>query len=617
MHWQGLREQRMIKMLCGCILSLQSSVLWAVLQTTPYIAIHTQPKYAQAQVMPYANPTAPKGGILSQASIGTFDNLNSMNGRGSSTQGINYVFDSLMESSLDESGVLYPLLAERVTFDAQQPKFIIFYLNPKARFSNGSMLTAQDVKYSFDLYQKKANLGLQMYLSDLLETEVVSKHVVKMIFRTNTNVEMPRIVATLPIYSSQEWKKRDFAKVTLQPIIGSGPYVIDRIRAGQSIQYKRNPNYWGKDLAINKGRYNFDILKYTYYRNIDVAFEGFKVGQYSLHEEHDAKNWVKGYQFPAVQSGFIQKKSFKTEKPLVTKSFVMNTRRSPFQDIYFRKAVSYAYDFEWMNKALFYNQFQRIESYFQNSELAATGLPTQAEMTVLKPLLPQLHPLQRKMVVSDLQPAKTDGGGFNRQGLLEARQILLNAGYRYKNGMLLDHKSKPIQIEFLLDPEQSQREVIPFVRNLKKLGIAVTIRQVDVPQFIERKRKLAFDMTMDEMPQSLTPGKEQAQMWGSKAAQELGNYNYAGVRNTAIDQTIQSVITAPNRQALVVQTKVLDRLLRSGYYQILTGAKDRSWLAYWNMYEQPKRQPRLSLGIDYWWVDSAKAQKASQYLNKK
>lgn len=615
MQMCGLRQQD-VKYMLGIFLALLSPLTWSAVQTMPYIATHTQPKYTHLKVMPYANATAPKGGALSRASQGTFDNLNSMNGRGTETQGVNYLFDTLMDPSLDEPGVLYPLLAERVTFDVNQPKDIIFHLNPQARFSNSMALTAEDVKYTFDLYQQKSNLGLQMYLSDLVKTEVISKYTVKMTFKNNKNVEMPRIVATLPIYSSAEWKKRDFSKATLQPILGSGPYVIDRIDAGRSIRYKRNPNYWGRTLPVNMGRYNFDTLTYVYYRNNEVAFEGFKSGQYTLHEELFTRTWVTGYNFPAVTAGMVKKIAIKTAKPVATQTFVMNNRRSPFNDIHFRQAISYAYDFEWMNKALFYGQYQRLQSYFQNSELAATGTPSPTEMLFLKPILPRLNPVQRQAVLAEWKAPVSDASGFNRKNLLEARQILLKAGYRYHNGLLLDLNNKPIRIEFLLDPEKPQQSVIPFVRNLKKLGISVSIRQVDVPQYLERKRKADFDMTMNEMPQSLTPGNEQMQMWGSHAANEVGNYNYAGIRNAVIDQAIQEVIDAPNRQQLIIQTKILDRLLRSGYYQILTGAKDKTWLAYWNIYQQPSRQARLSIGLDYWWVDAMQAQKVSRYLRK-
>ena len=589
---------------------------WSALQTTPYIAVHDTPKYASLSSMPYANPKAPKGGYISLSGKETFDNLNSMNGKGSAVEGVDYLFDSLMKSSLDEPGVMYPLLAEKVTFDPEKTKYVIYHLNPKAKFSDGSPLTAEDVKFSFDTYQTKANPGLQMYISDLEKTEVLSKHQVKMTFKSDDNSEMPLILASLPIYSKKDWKDKDFTRLTMQPILGSGPYLIERIDSGRSITYKRNPNYWGKDLPINKGKFNFDRIKFVYYRNLDVAFEGFKSGQITYHEELTARKWVTEYNFPAVNSGMIQKLSFKHHNPSTTQSYVFNTRKPLFKDIRFRQALSYAYDFEWQNKALFYGQYYRLQSYFSNSELEAKGLPSEQELALLKPLLPKLHQIQRNGVLSDWKYPVTDASGFNRNNLLKARQMLLSAGYKYKNGKLLDLKGQPIQFEIMIFQDGLQRTLMPFVRNLKRLGIDATIRQIDVPQYVERMRKSDFDMTTNGLPQSLNPGNEQAQFWGSAAADQPGNYNFAGIKNSAIDEAIQLVIRAPNREQLVIRTRVLDRLLRAGYYQILTYGKGENWLAYWNMYKQPDVKPLLSVGVDYWWSDANQTSKVTQYLRK-
>lgn len=601
-------------MALGCVMAIQGA--WAATQTTPYIAIHSQPLYANLAAMPYANAKAPKGGYLSTASNGTFDNLNSMNGKGSSADGVNYLFDSLMSSSLDEPGVMYPLLATSATFDPKKTWYVIFNLNPKARFSDGSTVTAEDVKFSFDAYQTKSNPGLQMYLADLAKTEVLSKHQVKMSFKSDNNAEMPLILSQLPIYSKKDWAKKDFTRISMQPILGSGPYVLDKIDAGRSLSYKRNPNYWAKDLPVNKGRYNFDRLKYVYYRNLDIAFEGFKSGQYTLHEEFTARKWVTAYNFPAVKDGMVVKYRFKHNNPIATQSFVFNTRRSPFQDIRLRQALTYAYDFEWQNKALFYGQYTRLQSYFSNSELEAKGVPSAAEMAVLKPLLAKLDPIQRAGVLKNWKYPVSDASGFNRNNLLIARQLLLNAGYKYKNGYLLDKKGQTIQIEFLIHQDGLQRTLMPFVRNMKRLGIQVNIRQVDVPQYIERMRSKDFDMTTTVMPQSLSPGNEQAQFWGSASADQPGNYNYAGIKNPVIDAMVEQVIRAPDRSALVTRTRVLDRLLRAGYYQIPTYGKGENWLAYWNMYQQPTVKPKLSTGIDYWWSDAVQAQKVASYLRK-
>ncbi|AXY59544.1 extracellular solute-binding protein [Acinetobacter sp. WCHAc010052] len=597
-------------------LPLLSVTGWGALQTTPYIAIHATPQYSGRAHMPYANPAAPKGGLLSQTGVGTFDNLNSMNGKGTSTEGVNYLFDTLMSSSLDEAAVMYPLLAEKVTYDPERTKFVIFHLNPAAKFSDGTALTAEDVKFSFDTYQTKANPGLQMYLADLEKTEVLSRHQVKMTFKSDNNTEMPLILSQMPIYSKRDWQTKDFTKVTLVPILGSGPYLIDRIDAGRSITYKRNPAYWGRHLAVNKGKYNFDRLKFVYYRSLDIAFEGFKSGQYTLHEEFTARKWVTEYNFPAVKEGMVVKYKFQHQNPVTTQSFVFNTRRAPMDDIYFRQAATLAYDFEWQNKALFYGQYKRLQSVFSNSELEARGKPSAGELNILKPYLNRLHPLQRQGVLSQWQYPVSDASGFNRNSLLKARQILLKAGYSYHLGQLLDKKKRPVKLEFLIHQDGLTRTLMPFIRNMKRLGVQVSIRQVDVPQYIERKRKADFDMTTDAMPQSLNPGNEQAQFWGSFAADQPGNYNYAGIKNSVIDDVIQMVIRAPDRQQLVQRTHVLDRLLRAGYYQILTYGKGENWYAYWDMYRMPAIRPKLNAGIDYWWVDEDQAKRVSAYLRK-
>lgn len=296
---------------------------------------------------------------------------------------------------------------------------------------------------------------------------------------------------------------------------------------------------------------------------------------------------------------------------------MFNTSRQPFQDIYFRQALTYAYDFEWQNKAMFYGQYQRLQSYFSNSELEAKGLPSAAEIKILKPYLAKLHPVQRDGVLKNWRYSASDGSGYNRNNLLIARQILLKNDYRYNaKGQLLDRKNKPIQFEFLIQPSDAVREITPFVRHLKRLGIQLNIRQVDTPQYYERMRTQDFDMTLQTMPQSLTPGKEQVQLWGSASAHQVGNYNYSGIQNPVIDQMIQQLIQAPDRKQVVVQTRILDRLLRAGYYQIPTYGKAGQWYAYWNMYQKPARSPQLHVGLDYWWSDAKQAKKVSQYLGQ-
>lgn len=598
------------------VVPLVMNTSWAALITTPYIALHSPPKYSHLQSLPYANSQAPKGGALILAADGSFDNLNSMNGKGNVTEGINYIFDSLLSKSLDEPGVYYPLLAEKVSFDPKKTAFIIFHLNPKARFSNGQPLTAEDVKYSFELYQTQSNFGLQMYLADLNKLEVLSALKIKMHFKSGHNPEMAMIVAQMPIYSKRQWQGRDFKDLTLKPILGSGPYVIERIDPGRSISYQRNPQYWGKDLLVNRGRYNFDRIQYRYYRSPEIKFEAFKSGQFTLHEEKQVNRWIRDYQFPAVRQGQVKRYRFRHQNPVPTQSLVFNTRRQPFADIRFRQALSFAYDFEWLNKAMFYGEYQRLNSFFSNSELASRGRPSAQELQILKPHLQKLHPVQRQAVLQDWQYPQSDASGFNRQNLLKARQLLLKAGYRYQQGQLVNASGQAVKIEFLLHQVEQQRHLMPYLRHLKRLGIQANIRMVETAQYYERLRNYQFDMIVDSMPQSLTPGQEQKQFWSSQAAKQVGNYNYAGIQNPAIDAVIKQVIQAQNREQVIDSTRALDRLLRAGYYHIPTYGTGEYWYAYWNMYQQPKLKPKLSAGIDYWWVDAAKAQRVANYFKQ-
>lgn len=615
-RFKGLKP-RLIQHIVLLMAAFCFGMAHATVQTFNYISLDSKPLYANLSAMPYANPQAPKGGSIVLPATGTFDNFNSLNGKGSSADGVEYLYDSLMKNSLDEAGVAYPLLAERVTYDPEKPKYVIFHLNPKAKFSDGSAVTAKDVEFTFKKLLSEGAPGLRMYFADVEKVEALSTHDVRFSFKHDDNKEMPIVVATVPILSEKDLKNKDFTRITMQAPLGSGAYIVDKIDAGRSISYKRNPNYWAKDLPINKGAYNFDQIKYVYYRTLDIAFEGFKTGQYTIHREVTSRRWAIEYDFNAVKAGMVKKMVIKNHNPIPTQSFVFNTRKAPLNDIYFRQALSYAYDFEWMNKALFYGNYQRLQSYFDNSELAGVGKPSAVELKVLSPYLTQLSPLQREKVLSDWRYPVTDGSGFNRKNLLIARQILLDHGYKFnQKGQLLDKKGKPIAFEFLIHQDGLQRTLMPFIRNAKRLGIEMSIRSVDVPQYLERKRKYDYDMTTDVLPQSLNPGNEQARFWSSSSADEAGNYNFAGIKNPVIDAMINKLIRSKNREELVTNTRVLDRLLRAGYYQIITYGKGVEWYATWDMYEQPRVQPKLSIGLDYWWTNPAKAKKVNQYLKR-
>lgn len=610
---KGSKGKQVLAML---LLACSGGVVAAPI-TQNYISTHATPLYQNAASMPYANPDAPKGGVLSLSATGTFDNFQTLNGKGSDAAGVGYLYDSLMQRSLDEPAVSYPLLATSVTIDPADGSYAIFHLNPKARFSNGTPLTADDVVFSFNSILKDGAPGLKVYLSDIKKVTALSPLDVRFDYKSKDNAEITSIVSEVTIYSRKDFVGKDYARIMAKPPLGSGPYTLENADPGRSITYRRNPNYWGRDVAVNRGKYNFDTIKYVYYRNLDIAFEGFKAGQFFYQQESKARRWSLSYDFPAVKQNIVLKQTFKTENPVPTQTFVFNLRRPVFQDIRFRQALTYAYDFEWMNRALFFGLYQRLQSFFYGSELAASGKPSEAELKILNPLLAQLEPVQRAGVLADWKYPTSNADGFNRNNLVIARQILKDAGYKQNaEGLLLDRQGKPIKLEFTIQQADLTRTILPYIRNLKRLGITVNLRVVDGPQYGERVRKFDYDLIAQVIPQSISPGNEQMQFWSSMSADQEGNYNFAGIKNPVVDQLVADLIRAPDRNALVTDTRALDRVLRAGYYVLPTYSKVGDFVATWNMYEQPKQAPRYDKGMDYWWVNPQKAAHVYSYLSR-
>lgn len=597
----------MYKLILILILFMIIQPVYAQIKKYHYIAINQTPLYLNHTALPYANPNAPKGGEIRFSALGTFDNLNSMNGQGTAGEGIQHLYDSLMQSNRNEIGIMYPLLAESIEYDPNAPQFAIFNLNPKARFSDGSEVTADDVTYTFHTYLNQGAMGLKIYFSDLKNIRALSKYRVRFDFKTTKNLDMPSIVAGVSIMSKRDLQQREkqnmpFKQASLVAPIGSGAYRLGKVNAGKQIEYIRNPDYWAKDLMQNRGAYNFDRITYSYFRDEQIAFEAFKLGQFDIQKEQQVRRWATGYEFPKARIGQIKKIAFRHHYPLPIQSYILNTRRKPMDDIHFRLAMSYAYDFEWQNKALLYNQYQRLQSYFENSELSAKNTPNDAEMKLLKPILAQLSTIERKAVLKSWQYPKSDASGLNRYNLLVAYYILKNAGYHYnQKGQLLDQQQRPMRLEFLIHDDELQRGLLLYARHLKRLGIESVIRKVDMPQYIERKKNYDYDLIHETLPQSLNPSSEQKRFWGSQSAMEKGNYNFAGIQADYIDQTIEAIIQSKDRQTLITATKVLDRLLRAGYYQILTYGTPLHWYAYWNKFDYVRIQPKYSIAFEYWW----------------
>lgn len=587
--------------------------------TVTALAHNSTAEYANAPHFPYANPNAPKGGTLSLVALGTFDSVNKWLDVGTPVTGTDYLYESLMTGSLNEGFVQYPLLADKVTYDPNDASWIIYHINPKAYFWDGSPVTSDDVKASIEKILTKGPMSMRSYLADVKDVQVLDKQTVKFNFKSDENTEIGLLVGQMPI-----WKKasieQDFEKVGLTPLIGSGAYQIGNIDNGRAITYVRDPNYWGAKpeagVMTNVGRYNFDSIKYVYYQSNEVAFEGFKAGEYMFRAENKARTWATAYDFPAVKAGMVIQERIGLKTPVPMQAFVMNLRRPLFQDIRVRQALTLAYDFEWLNKTMFYGQYERLQSFFHGSELAATGTPSDAEMAVLNPLLDKLEPIEREATLAEWHSPSSTGDGFNRENLLKARELLLQAGFSYRDMQLYQPNGELAKLEFLLGDEKMARIVLPFLRNLERLGFTTSIRMVDKPQFLERSRKFDYDMMIDGFAQSLSPGAEQAYMWGSAAADEQGNQNSAGIKNQVIDTVIDKLTKSKNREDIILYSQVLDRLLRAGFYMIPTYGKASANVAYWQQYQHATTLPTSDVGIDYWWVDKQKEQAVNAYLGR-
>ncbi|HEX4870044.1 MAG TPA: extracellular solute-binding protein [Moraxellaceae bacterium] len=572
--------------------------------TSHGIALHGNPKYpAGFKAFAYVNPAAPKGGDVRLEAAGTFNSLNPFINKGVPAEGIFSLYDTLTLKSDDEPFSEYGLLAEKIERDPADKSWIIFHLNPAARFSDGKPVTADDVVFTFNIIRKDGDPQYKAYYSDVAKVEALDGRRVKFSFRDGRNPELQMIVGQLPILPKHYWEKRDFNTTSLEIPVGSGPYVIERIDNGRSITYRRNPSYWGVNLPVNRGRNNFDRMTYLYYRDRTVSLEGFKAGQFDFRVENKAKTWAVDYNFPAVKAGNVKKLMLPNENPSGMQGFVFNLRRPLFQDVRVRQALGYAYDFEWANKTMFYGAYTRTRSYFDNSELAARGLPTKEELALLEPFRKQLPASVFGPVA---EPPKTDGSGNIRANLMQAQQLLAAAGWQVRNGKLTDKSGRVFAFELLNVQAEMERVIMPFAQNLKRLGIDMKIRTVDVPQYIERERRFDFDMVIERMPQSLSPGNEQRGFWTSAYANQPGSRNLMGIRSPVVDALVDQIISAPDREQLVARTRALDRVLLAGHYVIPQYHIGSDRLAYWDFFERPAVKPRFGTGFDTWWVNPQK-----------
>jgi microcin C transport system substrate-binding protein len=563
------------------------------------IAMHGALKYpADFTHFDYVNPDAPKGGRLREASIGTFDSLNPFIIKGTVADGTGLIYDSLLARALDEPFSLYGLLAEHMNV-ADDRSWIEFDLRPEARFSDGKPVTAEDVVFTFNTLLEQGSPFFKSYYAGISKVEALTEHRVRFDFGSSLNHELPLIVGEVPILPAHYWEGRDFTVPSLDIPVGSGPYAVSRIDPGRSIIYERRKDYWGANLPVNRGRFNFDQRQFDYYRDSTVALEAFKAGEYDFRSEHASKAWATGYTGAPFDDGRIRKEEIAHGNPQGMQGFVMNSRRDLFSDKRVREALTLAFDFEWTNRNLFYGAYTRSNSYFSNSEMAADELPTAAELEILQPMRDQLPP---EVFTQVYKAPSTDGSGRNRDQLRNALRLLQAAGWSLKDGKLVNTEGMPFHFEILLVQKEFERVVSPFIRNLERLGISADIRIVDVSQYINRLRQFDFDMVVYGFGQSSSPGNEQRDYWHSTAANTPSSRNLIGIQDPAIDHLVEQLIAAPDREQLVVRARALDRALQWNHF-VIPHYHISAWrIAYWDKFAHPAVSPTYDLGLDTWWM---------------
>ena len=567
---------------------------------------HGHSKYGELKYGPdfehfeYASPDAPKGGTIVREARGSYDNTNPFILKGQSAAGATIIYDTLTVPSLDEPFSQYGLIAESIE-EATDKRWVIFHLRKSARWHDGVALTADDVVWTFDTIKEKGHPAYKNYYAEVAKAEAIDSHTVKFSFSEGNNAELPLIIGQLQILPKHFWEDRDFEKTTLEPLLGSGPYKMGKIDAGRAIDYERVDDYWAKDLPVKVGHHNFGTLRYDYYRDSTVSLEAFKSGDIDFRLESISKNWKTAYNFPAINDGRVVKEELEDKSTQPMQAFVMNSRRDKFSDMRVRRAIGYAFDFEWMNKNLFYDAYTRTQSYFQNSEFMATGLPEGDELAILESYRDQLP---ASVFDEPFSLPVNDGSGNLRKQYREAIKLFKSAGWEIKNQKLTNVETgEEMKFELLLVSPSLEKIALPYKKALERLGVEMSVRIVDSSQYEKRVEDSDFDMIVLGWSQSLSPGNEQLNYWSSSAADEPGSSNYAGIKNPVVDELIDLIIDAPDRASLVASTKALDRVLLHHHYVIpqYYGAFYR--LAYWNKFERPEVIPDKSLTLETWWID--------------
>jgi microcin C transport system substrate-binding protein len=574
------------------------------------IAMHGQPKYGPGfDHFDYVDPDAPKGGELRLAAQGTFDTFNPFNAKGTAAAASGVAIETLMAHGADEPFTMYGLLAETIEVPDDR-SWIIFHLNPQARWHDGVAVTADDVVFTFHTLVEKGRPLYRFYYHSVTKVEKLDELSVKFTFGETENRELPLILGEMPVLPKHYWEGRDFTAPTLEPPLGSGPYRIAQFEAGRFVEVERVADYWGNDLPVHKGQDNFDSKRFDYYRDPTVIREALKSGRIDFFSENSAKEWATSYDIDAVKQGLLIKKKILDKSSGGMQAFYMNTRRPQFGDRRVRRALAYAFDFQWTNEHINYGQYEQPESFFAPTELASSGLPKGEELEILERFRGRVPDEVFNKVY---EAPKTDGSGWPRANLQTAFDLLAEAGWVVRDMKLVNAETgEQFSFEFLYVDQSQERVLLPFVHNLRRLGIDVSLRLVDTSQYINRLRAYDFDMMIFNNGQSLSPGNEQREYWGSAAADQPGSRNIAGIKDPVVDELIDLVIAAPSRESLVQRTRALDRVLLWGHYVIpqLIAPFDR--LVYWDKFGIPEVTPLQGPSTNYWWFDEEKARSLAE-----
>ncbi len=561
---------------------------------------------ADFQHFAYVNPDAPKGGRLATmptSSINTFNQFNGYILRGDPAEGLGLLFDSLMVRCQDEPDAAYGLIAESAEL-ADDKMSVTFRLRPEARFRDGTPVTADDAVFTFDKLKKDGHPNIQQSLRDVTAATATDAHTVTYRFQGQSVRDLPVLVATLPVFSKAYYTANDFLSQSLDPPLGSGPYAISDFRQGTYVTYKRRPDYWAANLAVNRGRYNFDEIRFEYFHDRAVGLEAFKAHAYDLREEFTSKSWATEYDIPAVRSGQIVKLTLPDGRPSGAQGMFINTRREKLADPRVREALDDAFDFEWTNKTLFFGAYTRTASYFENSDLKAEGSPSPEELKLLEPFKDSLP---AEVFGEVYTPPVTDASGRYRPSIRAASKLLDDAGWKLQDGIRKNAKGETLDIEFLIDDPVSERILGPYAAKLTELGINALLRRVDPSQEQERLKTYDFDIVTQRYSLQPRPGPEVRAYWGSEAGRQDGSYNLAGIANPAVDALIDKLLNATNRGELRTAARAIDRVLRAGHYWVPEWYKPVHHIATWDKYSRPEVQAKYDNGVlDTWWYDKEK-----------